>query len=109
MRASAREWQKLGCAAVLGAIIAFPAGILFSGRGSEQQQTTGSNAASVPAGAGQTRKPYSPDVLGDPYVLQQHREIVEQLEMSCHQTGESCAEARQARRYLREREAPRAR
>jgi hypothetical protein len=108
MRATAREWQRLGCAAVLGAIIAFPAGILFSGRGSVEQNTIASRAQ-APAGEAQARKPYSPDVLSDPYVLQQHREIVEALEMSCRQTGEGCAEAKRARRYLHEREANRAR
>ena len=104
MSASAREWQRLGCAAFLGAVIAFPAGVLFSGREPVQQQPTGSKATSATAGEARARKPYSPNVLGDPYVLQQHRQIVEDLEMACRQTGENCAEAKQARRYLRERE-----
>jgi hypothetical protein len=108
MRASAREWRRLGCAALLGAIIAFPTGVLFSGRARVDQKTTDSKATSAPAGRAEARKPYSPDVLGDPYVVRQHREIVEALEMSCRQTGENCAEAKQARRYL-EREGARAR
>ena len=108
MRATAREWQRLGCAAVLGAIIAFPAGVLFSGRGLVQQQTTDAKATTAPARQSEARKPYTPNVLNDPYVLQQHREIVEALETSCRQTGEGCVEAKQARRYL-EREATRER
>jgi len=108
MKASAGEWRRLGCAALLGAIVAFPAGVLLSGRGLVEQDRTDSNATSAPASEAETRKPYSPNVLGDPYVVRQHREIVEALEMSCRQTGEGCAEARQARRYL-EREAGRAR
>ena len=107
MRATAREWQRLGCAAVLGAIIAFPAGVLFSGRGPVRQETAESKATGAPPRPAEARKPYSPNVLSDPYVLQQHQEIVEQLERSCRQTGENCAEAKQARRYLRDREATR--
>src|SRR5687768_6783059 len=109
MRTTAREWQRLGCAAVLGAIIAFPAGVLLSGRGSVQQDPTESKAAGGTASEAGARKPYSPNVLSDPYVLQQHREIVEALEISCRQMGEGCVEAEQARRYLRERNATPAR
>jgi hypothetical protein len=57
----------------------------------------------------EARIPYSPNVLSDPYVLQQHQEIVESLETACRKTGENCLEARQARRYLRDREAARPR
>src|SRR3954454_16898062 len=107
MRATAREWQRLGGAAVLGAIIAFPAGVLFSGRGLVQQKPTDSKAATVPASEAEARNPYSPRILSDPYVLQRHREIVEALEISCRQTGKDCVEAKQARRYLVGRETTR--
>lgn len=109
MKATSREWQRLGCAAVLGAIIAFPAGVVFSGRGMVQQKATDSKATTAPGRQAEARNPYSPNVLSDPYVLQQHREIVEALEISCRQTGEGCVEAQQARRYLLEREATRTR
>src|SRR4051794_24429904 len=109
MRATAREWQRLGCAAVLGAIIAFPAGVLFSGRGSVQQKTTDSKETTMPAGEAVARNPYSPHILSDPYVFRKHREIVEAIENYCRQTGKDCIEAKQARRYLIEREATRAR
>ena len=108
MKATAREWQRLGCAGFLGAFIAFPAGVVFSGRGPVQQNVADSKGTNAPADKAEARKPYSPAVLSDPYVLQQHREIVEQLEMSCRQTGEGCAEAKQARRYLNEHEVTRA-
>jgi hypothetical protein len=55
------------------------------------------------------RKPYSPVVLSDPYVLQQHEAIVEALETSCRKTGEACVEAKQARKYLLDQEAIRTR
>ena len=110
MKAPAREWQRLGCAAVLGAIVAFPAGVVFSGRQSVQLEAPDSKTTTAPARhKTEARKPYLPNVLSDPYVLQQHREIVEALEISCRQTGEGCVEAKQARRYLLEREATRER
>ena len=108
MKAPARDWQRLGCAAVLGAIIAFPAGMALSGR--EPVEPEASKTTSAPVRNERVaRNPYSPNVLSDPYVLQQHQAIAEALEMSCRETGEGCAEAKQARRYLSEREAARTR
>jgi hypothetical protein len=108
MRGLARDWRRLGCAAVLGAIVAFPAGVLLSGRDAVQVVAPNSETtAASPRHQSAARKPYSPHVLSDPYVLQQHEEIVEALEASCCKTGEACAEASQARRYLRQREATR--
>jgi hypothetical protein len=46
------------------------------------------------------RNPYSPDVLSDAHVAEEHRRTVEAMELSCRQTGELCAEAEQARGYL---------
>jgi hypothetical protein len=84
--------------------------MLFSGRGSVQSKAPESKPTQAPVrDKTAARKPYSPDVLSDPYVLQQHREIVEALEISCRKTGENCVEAKQARRYLVEREAARPR
>jgi hypothetical protein len=45
---------------------------------------------------------YSPKVLTDPYFLDRQRANVAVLEQHCRQTGELCAEARQARRWLEE-------
>jgi hypothetical protein len=46
------------------------------------------------------RNPHSAEVLSDAHVIDQHRRTVEAMELSCRQTGELCAEAEQARRYL---------
>ena len=63
----------------------------------------------MPANEAEARNPYSPQILSDPYVVRKHREIVEALETYCRQTGKDCIEAKQARRYLLEREATGAR
>jgi hypothetical protein len=110
MKARAREWRRLGCGVVLGAIVAFPAGVVFSGRQSVQLEAPDPETATAPGPhSTEARKPYSPVVLSDPYVLRQHGEIVEAMETSCRKTGEYCAEAKQGRRYLLEREATRTR
>ena len=109
MRAFERQWQRLGCAAAIGAMIAFPAGVLLSGRERVQSEAPDPGAATPPRPKAEARKHYSPVVLSDPYVLQQHREIVEMLETSCRETGQRCDEARAARNYLDEREAGRTR
>jgi hypothetical protein len=84
--------------------------MMLSGLKAVQLQAPGSKTAIAPGSSTtDTRNFYSPNVLSDPYVLQQHREIVEALEISCRKTGEHCAEAKQARRYLDEREATRTR
>lgn len=96
----------MGCAAVLGALIAFPAGVLFSMRHSAQLETHDQRTTHAPVRSSTGgRKMYSPVVLNDPAVLQKHEEIVRALEISCSQTGQGCGEAKQARRYLDEREA----
>jgi hypothetical protein len=106
MKPAAPEWRRLGCAAALGAIVAFPAGLAFSAR--EAAPPHAAAAAQAPGGpsGGRTagRNPYSPDVLGDPHVVDQHRRTVEAMELSCRQTGELCAEAERARGYLVARE-----
>jgi hypothetical protein len=107
MGLAAPEWRRLLGAAALGALIAFPAGLLFSGRGSVQPEARRSSAAppseQAPQKAG--RNPFSPIVLDDPYVEAQHRRAVEAMELSCLRTGQLCAEAQQARQYLRRRDA----
>jgi hypothetical protein len=106
MKPAAPGWRRLGCAAALGAILAFPAGMAFSAR--EAAPPDAAAAPKAPGGrsGGKTagRNPYSPDVLGDPHVVDQHRRTVEAMESSCRQTGELCAEAERARDYLVARE-----
>jgi hypothetical protein len=82
----------------------------FSGRKPVQVEAPDSKTATAPAlHDTEARNFYSPKILSDPYVLRQHREIVQELEISCRKTGEHCAEAKQARRYIDEREATRTR
>jgi hypothetical protein len=106
VRAFERQWQRLACAAVLGAMLAFPAGMLLAGRERVQSEEPDAKAAAAPPRLkAEARKHYSPEFLSDPYVLQKHQEIVEALETSCRQSGQNCTEARSARRGLVEREA----
>jgi hypothetical protein len=48
------------------------------------------------------RNVYSPNVLSDPYVIEQHKRIAEALDNSCRQSNLHCDEARQARQRIRE-------
>ena len=89
----------LGCAALLGAAIAFPAGIML-GRGGaapEPAAEPGTGVSSRTAPNRAVRDFYSPSILDDPYVIEQQLRVVEALELSCRQSGERCAEARAAR------------
>ena len=112
MKVTARELRRLGCAAALGAMVAFPAGVMFSGRESVQSDAPDSKTSAAPGlhntEAG-TFNPYAPDILSDPYVVRRHREMVEALEIYCRKTGKDCVEADEARRSLDEREATRMR
>lgn len=101
MRGAAPDWRKLGCAAQLGAIVAFPAGMAVSIR---QPVQTDATEAQRPSGQARKkmegRNPYAPEILSDAHVVDQHRRTVEAMELSCRQTGALCAEAEQARKYL---------
>jgi len=91
-----REWARTGLALLLGAAVALPAGFWLGRLGSD---------AGIPraaAGDPARRDVFSPSVRSDPYFLEQQREGVAALERHCAQTGESCAEARAARRHLAE-------
>ena len=100
---SRTKWGALGCAALLGAALAFPAGIIFGGRHATRQKD-GSEAqrdnASVKSNS---RNFYSPKIFDDPYVQDQWRNEVEALEAQCQQEGEHCTEAKAARRWLSEK------
>ncbi len=90
---------RLGCAALVGAAVAFPVGVMVGGRGVEE----------APAGAkarrtAEGRNFYSPSFRSDPYVLEQQRRVVEALELGCRQFGERCREAAAARRRIEEME-----
>jgi len=90
-----REAWRLGGALLLGAALALPAGIMLGGR-VEHDPT--SRVASGSASA--SRNPFSPRIVSDQAFLDQQRGNVEALERHCRETGESCATARAARRWL---------
>jgi hypothetical protein len=88
---------KLVCAALLGAAVALPVGMMLAGVGSGEPRTR-----AAPPAAGTGRAVYSPKVLSDPYFLEQQRKGAEALETRCRAAGEMCAEAGAARRWLAE-------
>ena len=91
-----RDLTRLAMALLLGAAIAFPAGLWVAG----QRQADEPRARPAPGAT--MREMFSPDVRGDPYVRDQLRQQVEALEAHCRRTGEMCAEARAAQRRAAE-------
>lgn len=101
-----RNWRGLGCAAIVGAAVAFPAGVMFAGRDMVREtagpRTVIGSRTATPIG----RAMYSPAIFKDPYVRDQHRAVVEALEAQCGNQGQRCAEAKQARRWIDHHEGP---
>ena len=96
-----RDLAKLGLALLVGAAIAFPAGLMVAG---SQNGLSGLRPA-APRRDAAMRDMFSPSVRSDPWFLERQREGLAALERYCARTGESCAEARAARRRLDELEA----
>lgn len=99
-----RDRRTAGCAALLAAAIAFPAGLLVGrGGGTEDRKVAGPGRA-APAGAADltSRNLYSPRVASDPYVIAEQREVLRALEVACSQLKRHCAEAEQARLRIEE-------
>lgn len=96
-----RNWPQIGCAMLLTAAVAFPAGVWLAGR-SQRQPVVASptNAARSSSPAAEVRDVYSANVRNDPYVLDRQRAVVESMERLCRIERRDCAEAVQARRYL---------
>ena len=90
-----REGLLFGGALLFGAALAFPAGLWVA-----RSQATVRPTAQQPQA--DRRAVFSPDVRGDPYVLDHLRQQVEALEAHCRRTGEMCPEARGARLRLEE-------
>jgi hypothetical protein len=100
---SGRDWRLIGCAAAIGAVVAFPAGLMFAGLGAPLSRDGSGARPDAPAGKkAEARDFYSPKVTSDPYVLDQQRRVVEALELECRHYGKHCAEAGQARRRIEE-------
>lgn len=97
----------LGCAALLGAAIAFPAGMMLggSGAGPEHAAERGAGDASGAKPRQGVRDIYSSSILDDPYVIEQQLRVVEALESSCRHLGERCAEAQRARERVEQNRA----
>ena len=93
---SAREAARLGCVLLIGMAVAFPAGLMLAGGGGEKPAGR--------AGSATMREVFSPKILDDPYFVEQQRVNIEALERTCRETGEMCAEARAARRWLESRD-----
>ena len=97
----ANDWRKLGCAALGGAVLAFPGGLLVRERQAAPER--GSVATKMDDGRNaDVPNVYSPNISKDPHVLRQQREVVEALEMECRNFHTHCAEAEQARRWIDE-------
>ena len=90
-----KDVVRMACAVLVGAALAFPAGMMFAGR-----EVVREREGPAVAGTAGARKFYSPVILKDPYVLDQHRRVVEALELQCRHYRERCAEAEQARRWM---------
>lgn len=107
-RKGGRDWRALGCAALIGASVAFPAGLFLGADRTPREHARGPSRAIPPeGGARNARNLYSPRVAGDPYVIAQQRKVLRALESSCSQSGHHCAEAEQARLRIEEAEAAR--
>ena len=99
---SKRDWRFAGCTALLAALVAFPLGMMFAADDRAREGSAQSTAAKAPAGRQTGRDFYSPNIAGDPYVLEQQLKVVEALERSCAQLAKYCEEARQARQRIEE-------
>jgi hypothetical protein len=102
MNVGKRSPGQLGCAAAIGAVLALPAGYML-GRHSPQPSAVPTSEVSSTK---YQKMPnvFSPNILSDPAVVDQHRKIVEGLERACVQQRLYCEEAASARRWLERRE-----
>jgi hypothetical protein len=102
-RGTGRDWRVIGCAAAVGAAVAFPAGLMLAGRDAPRHQEGKAARPNAPATKkADARDFYSPNISTDPYVLDQQRRVVEALELECRHFKKHCAEAGQARRRIEE-------
>jgi hypothetical protein len=84
-----KDLTRLAAGLLLGAAIAFPLGLWVASERDPPPPRERPHA--------EMRRMFSPDVRGDPYVLDQLQQQVETLEAHCRRSGEMCAEARGAR------------
>lgn len=96
-----KDLAKLGLALLVGAALAFPAGMMVAGSRSGSDRV----ARAAPRETAPVRDVFSPSISGDPWFLDRQRENVEALESHCARTGQLCAEARAVRAQLADMEA----
>jgi hypothetical protein len=102
MKVGKRSTGQLGCAAAIGAVLALPVGYVL---GRHSPQPSAESASEVSSTKNQKMlNVFSPNILSDPAVEDQHRKIVEGLELACVQQRLYCEEAASARRWLERRE-----
>ena len=93
-----RDWRTAGCAALVAAGIAFPAGLLVGGGGADRRTAAAPGRGAPPGGEARAgRNPWSPRIATDPHVVEEQRRVLRALETSCRQMKLHCAEAEQAR------------
>jgi len=99
------DWRAIGCAGLLGASIAFPLGLVVGADEPAHVAVKGGSGRNPSGGEGRVgRNRYSPNVTGDPYVIEQQRRVLQALEASCRGFRTHCAEAEQARLRIEEAE-----
>ena len=102
MKAGKLGVGKLGCAAAIGAVLALPVGYVL-GRHSHQPFAEQQKEV-IPTRSEKMPNVFRPNILSDPAVQDQHRKIVESLELACVQKRLHCEEAASARRWLEKRD-----
>jgi hypothetical protein len=93
---------QLGCAAAIGAVLALPAGYVL-GRHSPQVSAEQRKEV-ISTKSEKLLNVFSPNILSDPVLRDQHQKIVESLELACLQQRLHCEEAASARRWLEKRD-----
>lgn len=103
-----RDWRGVGCAALIGASIAFPIGIIVgSNRSSSESAEDVSRPNFSDGQVTRYRRVYSPQPSKDPFVIEHWQKVVEALEASCRKSHLRCVEAEQARLFIKKAEARR--
>ena len=97
---TAKDLTRLGLALLLGAALAFPAGMMVA---ADDDRPVAKRPSARGADAS-LREAFSPAVRSDPWFVERQRDGVEALERHCAGSGEMCREARAARLRLAELE-----
>ena len=88
-----KDLTRLAAAMLLGAVLAFPAGLWLGGHREAARPPPGNQSAAI-------RNVFSPSIRDDAFFLERQRQNASALEAHCRRTGNLCGEARQARKWL---------